>query len=112
MKDIYLVFDYLGPNGYIPFIHKKEELGRIMNKELKTIEQASYFPNVKKIITNDVEKKTKEFVNNIYFIIIDDSLKGIPLSEIISQNLENLIRQNDNFNLIYFNHDASMRSFI
>ena len=110
MRDIFLVFDYLGPNGYIPFIHKKTEIGKIFDKSLRTIEQASYFPNNQKALTSELIRNKTNFKENISIVVIDEFLKDVELTEIISDELKLLLDSHDNFNLIYFNHNASMRT--
>lgn len=111
MRQIYTVYDFKTPNGYLPFIYSKDTLSDVFLTNLKGSEDYSYFTNSEKILTKDIDDSNLSD-NNIYLIVIDIVWQDKDLSEILSPKLIDFINRSDNFLITYYNHEIpKLRTF-
>ena len=113
-KKIFVIYDYLTPNGYLPFYYHKKDLPEILNLNLKVKLKYPIFDNsVFNILTSSVIKKSNEIIkNNIFLIILHSSLKKDSIENIISKDLNMLLNAYpDNFTVIYHNYESPLQSF-
>ena len=112
--EITIVYDYIGPNGYIPFIYTKKELPNILDKNQKNIIKYNNFSDdTKQVLTKVLWNQKSKIKNNFYLVLVDTQLKDIPLEDILSDTLNLLIKTYpNNIRVIYFDHEAKMQSFI
>ena len=112
MMEIYLVYDYKGPNGYIPFYYTKTNLSSILDKNQNNIITYNKFsPSTKQILTKFLWNQKSNIPYNLYLVLIDVSQKNEPIENILSDTLNLLIKTYpDNIKIIYFEHEVTMHS--
>jgi len=108
MKDFtkfYVVYDFITPNGYVPFNYQKEDLSKLLKTsmigELKIKDK---YPNHKKILTHQLTPQLLNDNSNTFLVVVKTTnksiLEGINLNKVISQKLKNYIEIFDNFQII------------
>jgi hypothetical protein len=112
--DFFLIYDYIGPNGYIPFYYKKEDLSKVLDdNQKKLIKYNKFSKSIRQILTKQLNTTPDDIKNNFYLVLIDDKLKNEPLENILSDTLNLLIKNNpNNIKIIYFNHEVTMHTSI
>ena len=112
--DIYLVYDYIGPNGYIPFYYTKNLLPEILdNNQKKIIKYNKFSENTKQILTKKLYTTKSNIKNNLYLVLIDKSLENEKLENILSDTLILLMKNNpNNIRVIYFNHEITVHTLL
>lgn len=103
--NILVVYDYLGPNGYIPFNYKKDNISTILhNEQYRTTPRNYMSPDIPKILTKDISISSSDIKDNLYLILINDKLKNIELNEILSEKLLLLLENYpNNIKILYVN---------
>jgi len=114
MMEIILVYDYIGPNGYIPFIYTKDTLSKTLDDNQKELIKYNKFsPNTHEMLTRDLWNTRDGIEDNFYLVLIDESLQEEPLENVLSDTLNLLIENySNNIRVIYFNHHVEMHTFI
>ena len=113
MGNVYIVFDFHTPSGYLPFCYTKSNISKIL-KQANTNEFSyeNIFEGNRKILTFNLDERSIND-DNIYVILIDNKIREINLTEILSEKLLNLINKSDNFIIHYFDYGTEeMRSLI
>ena len=105
MKKIYIVFDIIGPNGYIPYVYDKNNLSDIMEWELKNIHDTIYFEDIPKKSSYEIVNKLEYDSECTYLIPIDWSFKETAIDDILTPDFFSFINSKENFFIIYVNND-------
>lgn len=105
MKEVFLVYDFETPNGFLPFFYNKQTLSSYLIKSLSEhIDIKKRFNLHKKIKTLDLTEKMMESNNTIYVIpIIKQINENIELENIISKKLLNYTKKYSCFEILYIN---------
>jgi hypothetical protein len=115
MMDIILVYDYVGPNGYIPFNYKKDNISSILhNEQYRCKPRTETASHLTKVLTKDIKFDNPDVRDNLYLILIDRKLENIEPSEILSETLILLLREYpNNLKIIYVNFNKdTMHTFL
>jgi len=112
--EFFLVYDYLGPNGYIPFYYKKEEIPKILDKNQHTrIKYNKFSSDTKQILSQKLWLNQSIIKSNFYLVLVDTTLKNEPLENILSDSLNLLIKNySNNIKVIYFDHEVTMHTLL
>jgi len=112
--EFFLVYDYLGPNGYIPFYYKKEEIPKILHKNQNTLIKYNKFSSdTKQILTSKLFNNIDKIKFNFYLILVDTSLQDESLENILSDTLNMFLKNYpNNFKIIYFDHEVTMHTLL
>lgn len=110
--DIIVVYDYLGPNGYIPFNYEKDIISTILhNEQYRTKPREDISPNVTKILSKNILVNDLTVRNNLYLVLIDKKLENTELSNILSDTLLLLLNNYpNNIKTIYVNFNKDTMS--
>jgi hypothetical protein len=105
MKELYLVYDFETPNGFLPFCYNIDTLGSFLKKSLKEgVFLKKKYDNHKKIKTADLQPHLMESSNNIFIVPIPKSVgETIVLENILSKKLLEYIERYSSFQIIYIN---------
>ena len=102
---MYIVFDIIGPNGYIPYVYNKKTLSSIMKWELNNIHNNDYFHEIPKLSSHVLVHKNKYDDGDTYLIPIDWNLEETPLKDILTPDFLKFIKNKHNFFIIYVNYN-------
>jgi hypothetical protein len=105
MKQLFLVYDFETPNGFLPFFYNKKTLSSYLTKSLSEhIDIKKRFNLHKKIKTVDLTNQMMESDNSIFVIpIIKEINENIELENIISKKLLNYTKKYSCFEILYIN---------
>jgi len=105
-KELYIVFDFKTPNGYLPFCYTKKNIINVLKYNLENKVHFGFFNECNKILTKELHSS---YINdqNLYIIVIDDRLKHINLNKILSPKLYNMYNESNNFHIIYHEYEIS-----
>lgn len=111
---VYMVFDIIGPNGFIPYVYDKDRLVDIMKWELENIHDIKYFEEIPKISSHDLVTKNEYDSDNTYLIPLDWCLEKTKIETILTPNFYNFIKKRHNFFIIYvdYNYEQTMHTLI
>jgi hypothetical protein len=101
----YVVYDFLTPNGYVPFNYQKENLSNILKNTItdkKSFKEK--YPNHKKTLTHRLTPQMLNDNSNTFLVVVKNKRKsildGIDLNKILSKKLKEYIEIFDNFKII------------
>lgn len=113
MGNVYIVFDFKTPAGFLPFCYTSSTISK--NIEYTILNNVSYehiFEGNQKILTYNLDERCCND-NNLYIILIDSKLQNVNISNIVSPKLKGLLDNSDNFIIHYFDYGIEeMRSLI
>ena len=105
----YMVFDIVGPNGYVPYVYHNQTLGKVLENELKNPHNTNYFKEIPKISSNELLHKFEYKMDDTYLIPFDWCLKLTPKEDILTPEFLKFINDKHNFFIIYvkYNYEIS-----
>lgn len=113
MGNVYLVFDFKTPAGFLPFCYTSSTITKTMEMAMSgKISYENLFNGTNKILTYNLDERNIND-DNLFIILIDSKLQEANLNQILSPKLKNLVDKSDNFIIHYFDYGIEeMRALI
>jgi len=102
---MYIVFDIIGPNGYIPYVYDNNKLSSIMNWELRNTHDNDYFTEIPKMHSHSLVHKNEYSESDTYLIPLDWNLENTSIENILTPDFYNFVKNKHNFFIIYVNYN-------
>lgn len=113
MTQIFLVYEILGPNGFLPLIYTKNTLDEIMLQSLKNENfKTQRFSEIEGVLSRDLLSGNKWNDDNIYLIPIDIELEKERIEDILTPKFFEFIKIRDNCKIIYVNYGITLHSLL
>ena len=111
---VYMAFDIIGPNGFIPYVYDKDKLADIMKWELENTHDTEYFKEIPKISSYELVHTNEYDSDNTYLIPLDWCLEKTKIEDILTPNFYNFIKKRHNFFIIYvdYTYEQTMHTLI
>ena len=113
MGNVYLVFDFKTPAGFLPFCYTSDTINAVLqNTILGKLDYTNLLEGTNKILTFNLDERNSND-DNIFIILVDSKLQEIHLSKILSPKLKNFVDTSHNFIVQYFDYGIEeMRALI
>jgi hypothetical protein len=108
---LFIAFDIIGPNGYIPYVYNKKTLPNVMEYEIKSTHNNDYFNGTEKVSSYQLLNNPNAWnEEHTYLIPISWQLENTPISEILSPDFLKFVNSKENIFIIYTKYDYDYES--